>query len=99
MNRRYILQDFLDLLDICTLREQAVIKFRVGIPDDRELTKEEQMLYWDEVREHFDCKSHTLSETAKAFDIREERVRVIENKVARKFQHYTMGCRLSENLN
>lgn len=98
MNKKYILQDFLDLISTGTPREQEVMKFRFGIPNYRELTFEEQNLPLDEVREHLECNAHTLEETASEFGLTRERIRQIEHKFLRWRSCFTRSKKLKDYL-
>lgn len=98
MNKKYILQDFLDLISTGTPREQEVMKFRFGIPNYRELTSQEQNLSLVEAREHLECKAHTLEETASEFGLTRERVRQIERKFLRRHSCFTRSKKLKDYL-
>ena len=98
MDKKYLLQDFLDLISTGTPREQEVMKFRFGIPSYRELISEEQNLSFDEVREHLECNAHTLEETASEFGLTRERIRQIEHKFLRRHSCFTRSKKLKDYL-
>lgn len=98
MEKRYILQDFLDLIATGTPREQAVMRFRFGIPDNRPLTREERDLTLDKVREYLECNSHTLEETASEFGLTIERIRQIERKLLYRHSCFTRSRKLKDYL-
>ena len=98
VGKSYILQDFLDLIETGTSREQAIMKFRFGIPDNRLLISEECNLPLDEVREHIECNAHTLEETANEFGLTRERIRQIERKLLYRHSCFTRSRKLKDYL-
>jgi len=81
---KHIFQDILDVLAIGTPREQQVIKFRLGIPNNREFTQFERNLPLDEVHNYIEFSPHTLEETENEFGLTRARIRQIEYKVLRR---------------
>lgn len=96
--RKYLLQDLLDMLEIRSPRDQIIIKFRLGIPNDREFTQFERNLTLDEIHNHIQCESHTLEETSKEFGLTIERIRQIERRFMYRVSHLTRRRKLKDYL-
>lgn len=95
---KHIFQDVLDVLAIGTPREQQVIKFRLGIPDNREFTQFECNLPLDEVHNYIEFSPHTLEETEKEFGLTRARIRQIEGKILRRHSCFTRSKKLKDYL-
>lgn len=95
---KHIFQDVLDVIAIGAPREQQVIKFRLGIPNDREFTQLERNLPIDEVQNYIQCNPHTLEETEKEFGLTRARIRQIEGKIFRRHSCFTRSKKLKDYL-
>jgi len=93
-----MLKNILELLSVCTPREEVVLKYRLGIPD-REFSCNELATDISLLHRNKTLQAHTLQETATEFGLTPARVRQIESKALRKLNHsFTRSKKLKDYL-